>query len=141
MRRSILGLDAFLPAAENEEALLRSEAQHAIVPGAIVEHSEFFEKLASQRLAFGGNRNVVRGPGEAADLVLTPARIAAGTRFHFEQHEIAETALVQVPGGAQARHAAADDDDRNFDLALGGGERDAIAQTMAERERVVDEAA
>src|SRR5579872_753749 len=83
----------------------------------------------------------MRGPGETADLVLAPARIAAGLLFHFEQYEIAEAAFIQMPGGAQARHSAAHDHDRNFDLPLGRGERNAIAQAMTQGKRIVDETA
>ena len=56
----------------------------------------------------------MRGPGIRGDLVLAPARVAAGLRFHFEQHEIAEPAFVQPPRRAQSGHAAADDHDREI---------------------------
>ena len=102
--------------AVDEQALLRVEAQHALIPFAVAEHAELFEQLARQRFAFGGHGNIVRGPGKFRDFVLAPARIAAGLLLHFEQHEIVKAALVQMPGGIQSGHAAADDHDRNAQL-------------------------
>ena len=107
-------LDAFLPAAVKIQPLLRSEAQAALVPFAVLEHAQLFEQLAHQGGARVGNRHVVRGPGIRGDLVLTPARISAGLGFHFKQHEIAKAAFVQTPRRAQSGDAAADDDDGKF---------------------------
>ena len=120
---AIFRLDAFLPTAVDEQALLRGEAQRAIVPFAVVQQPEFFEQLARQRFALGRHRHIVRRPWEPADLVFAPTRIAAGLGFHLEQHEIAKAALVEMPGGVEARHAAADDHDRNSLLPFRRGER------------------
>ena len=83
----------------------------------------------------------MRGPGISRDFVFAPARVAAGLRLHFEQHEIAEAALVQAPRRAQAGHAAADNHDRNAQLLRRRAKRRAIAQPVAQRKRIVDEPA
>jgi hypothetical protein len=48
---------------------------------------------------------------------------------------------VELPGRTQSRDAAADDDDRQALGTARRGERRAIANAMAERKSVVDEAA
>jgi hypothetical protein len=62
-------------------------------------------------------------------------------RFHFEQYEIADAALVQTPGRAQSRDASSDDHDRDALPAGGCVERGAIAETVTSGESVVHEAA
>src|SRR5271166_3420767 len=134
-------LNAFLPAAVQEEALLWIEAQNPVVPAAIAEHAQFFHQLASERFAFGGHRKVVGGPGKARDFVLSPAGIAAGLLLHFQDDEIVEAFLVEAPGGAEAGDSGADDDGRNMDFLLRRLEWGSIAQAMAHREGVVNERA
>src|ERR1700676_688734 len=78
-------------------------------------------------------------PGKARDVVLTPARVAAGLRLHFEQHEIVEAALVEMPGGAESCDASAEDDDGDARLLSRRGEGGAVPQSVAEGEGVVGE--
>ena len=83
----------------------------------------------------------MRRPGEFRNVVFTPARIAAGLPLHFEQHKIMEAALVQMPRGIQAGHAASDDHDWNAQLLRRRAKSGMIAQPMPKRKRIVDEPA
>src|SRR5260370_276840 len=106
---------------------------------AIVQQSQLLEQLPNQRGPFIRNRHIVRGPGIRRYFVLSPSRIAAGLRGHFEQREIVEAGLIEPPCRAQACHSSAHDHQRNLDLALGCRKRRAIPQTMSERMRFIYE--
>src|SRR5580700_1058265 len=81
----------------------------------------------------------MRGPGIAADFVLTRPRVAAGGVVHLQQNEVAEPAFLQTPGSAQAGDTAADDYERNALFARCGGNGRTIADLMAAHERVIHE--
>ena len=116
-------LDAVLPAAVEEEALLRRETEVALFPLAIFQDAEIFEEFADV-FGFGaGHGDVVRGPGVGGDFVFAPAGVAAGLGIHFEENEIGEAAFAQTPGGAQSGDAAANDDDWEFFDALRRAEK------------------
>src|SRR5579872_5420268 len=111
------GLDAFLPAAVEEEALLRGEAEIALVPDSVLQNAEIFKEFADVNGFWAGDGNVVRGPGVGGDFVFAPASVAAGVVVHFEEDEIAEAAFAEAPCGGESGDAAADDDDsRLFDF-------------------------
>src|SRR5580704_1197779 len=133
------GLDAFLPAAVEEEALLRGEAEIALVPDSVLQDAEIFEQFADVNGFWAGDGNIVRGPGVGGDFVFAPAGVAAGGVVHFEEHEVGEAAFAEAPRGAEAGDSTADDDDGEF---FGFGwrlERGVVAELVAELGGFVDE--
>src|SRR5215475_7383505 len=98
LREADRRLEAFLPAAEKKEALLRREHQRALVPTAIFENTQVFKKLPDIDGFGSGNWNVVGGPRISAGLVFAPTRVPTSLRVHFEQDEVVKAALVQAPG-------------------------------------------
>ena len=141
LREADGGLEAVLPAAVEEKALLRSETEIALFPLAIFQDAEIFEEFANV-FGFGtGDGDVVRGPGIGGDFVFAPAGVAAGLGIHFQQNEIGEAAFAEAPGGAESGDAAANDDDRKFFDALRRRKRGAVAQEVAHLEGIVDERA
>ena len=118
------GLDAFLPAAVEEEALLRREAEIALVPDAVLQDAEIFEEFADVDCFGAGDGDVVRGPWVGGDFVFAPAGVAAGGVVHFEEDEVGEAAFAEAPRGAEAGDSAADDDDWGiFRFWLASGKR------------------
>jgi hypothetical protein len=135
------GLKAVLPPTVEKEALLRREAEVALLPLAIFQDAEIFEEFADVFGLGTWDGNIVRGPGIGGDFVFAPASVASSLRIHFEQNEIGEAAFAQAPGSAQAGYAAADNYDRKFLDVLGGRKRRAVAQEMTHLKGIVDEGA
>jgi hypothetical protein len=135
------GLDAFLPPAIEEEALLRGEAEIALVPDSILQDAKIFKEFADVDGFGSGDRNVVRGPRVGGDFVFAPAGVAAGVVVHFEEDEVGEAAFAEAPCGAEAGDSAADDDDGEFFGFGWRGERGVVAELVAELGGFVDEGA
>src|SRR5439155_11129426 len=135
------GLDAFLPAAVEEEALLRRKSEIALFPLAIFQYAEIFEEFANAHGFRPGDRHVMRSPGIRGEFVLAPAGVAAGLLIHFKKDKISETAFAETPGGTEASDSPADNGDGDFFDALCTGECGAVAQEMAHLERIVDKRA
>src|SRR5579859_2555039 len=88
------GLDAFLPTAVKEEALLRGEAEIALVPDSVLQNAEIFKEFADVNGFRAGDGDVVRGPGVGGDFVFAPAGVAAGVVVHFKEDEIGEATFT-----------------------------------------------
>src|SRR5437763_7963249 len=70
-------------------------------------------------------------PREARNLVLTPTRVPARLRLHFEKNEIVEAHFIQMPGCAQTGHASANDDDGHARLPGGPAELAAVPEAVS----------
>ena len=130
-----------MPAAVEEEALLGREAEVALVPDAVLEDAEIFEKFADVDRFGAGDGDVVRGPWVGGDFVFAPAGVAAGSVVHFEEDEVGEAAFTETPCGAEASDAAADNHDGEF-FGFGWRRgRGVVAELVAELGGFVDEGA
>ena len=125
-----LGLEAGLPFALREQALLRREAEGALVPSRVGEHAELAKQLAGERGSRTRHGDVVRGPRIARDRVLAAARVAARLALELEQNEVAKAATIELPRRAQSGDAATDDHDGHAHRATRCGHRYAVAQPM-----------
>src|SRR6266568_4415632 len=132
-------LDAFLPAAVEKQTLLRRKSEITFFPSAILENTEIFEEFADVFGLRAGYRNVMRGPRVDGDFVFAPAGVAAGLGVHFQKNKIAEAALAKTPSGAESADSAANNDHREFFIALRGWKRGTVAQEMANLKRIVEE--
>src|SRR5262245_50131044 len=65
--RADFGLQSVLPAAMQEQTLLRRKAQAPLVPLSIFQNPEFCKKFSHECCTQVGNRDVVRRPGVSRD--------------------------------------------------------------------------
>jgi hypothetical protein len=128
-----------------EEPLARLVAQVALVPLAAFQQAELAAQLARQLLPGVGHGQIVGRPWVGGDAVFAPARVAPGLLLHLEDQKIAVAAAKKLPRGAQAGHAAADDDRFDSRGAPRGGEARPVAKAVPGirpfRVRLEDEAA
>src|SRR5205807_5591998 len=117
------GLDAFLPTAVEEEALLRRKSEITLFPLAIFQYAEIFEEFANAHGFRPWDWHVMRSPGIRGEFVLAPAGVAAGLLIHFEKDKVGEAALAKAPSGAETGDSPADDGNGDVlgGLCCGGG--------------------
>jgi hypothetical protein len=134
-------LETGLPLALREQALLRREAERALVPTGVGEHAQLAKQLARERGSWTRHGDVVRGPRIARHRILATTRIAPRLALELEQNEVAEAAPIELPRGAQTGDAAADDHDGHAHRATRCGRRCAIAQAVPDGGALVDPSA
>src|SRR5439155_240306 len=129
-------LQTVLPCAVQEQALLRIEAEIALLPLPVAEDAELLEKLPDEHRPTAGDRHIMRAPGVRGDLVLAPARVPTGALLHLHNHKVAEPALVEPPGGREPGDTAPDNDERYARRTLRRGEGgEALRTAVARRAR------
>src|SRR5690348_13328376 len=74
----------------------------------------------------------MRSPRKGRDLVAAAERIAARTRFQFEQREITKPASLELPRRGQSSNAAADHNNAGLG-SVRNGRQLSISQGMPER--------
>ena len=98
------------PLPVDEDPFLRRMAQ---VPWVVdrfavwsvgLDQPHLVQELSHRGRLRGGHRQIVCAPRVGGHLVLSPACVAAGVFFQFEEREVVEAAFGQFPGGGQARH-------------------------------------
>src|SRR5205807_3060249 len=102
-----VGFDTFLPAPVKKEALLGRKAEIAFIPLAVFVDAKIGKQLTHIFGLLAGYGDIVRRPRIRGNVVFSPTGITSGLVVHLQQQEVAETPLLQSPGGAQAGHAAA----------------------------------
>ena len=127
--------------AVDEQPLLRGEAQRAFVPFAIAKHAELFEQLAYQRFALGGHGNIVRGPRILRNFVFAPTRIAAGLRSISSSTKSRKPRLSRCQAAFSPAMPPPTITMGTRSCRAGARNARVIAQAMAQRKRIVDEAA
>ena len=127
----------FAPPAVHEQPLLGGVAQVArvvdrlSVRAGVQDQTHLGDQLPGRGCLGSGDRQVVRAPGKARDVVLAPPRVASRLRLELEHHEVAHAAARELPRRGQSRDARPHDDHGDVvDLPrLGPG---AVPQPMSE---------
>ena len=135
-RQSNFGLKAILPAAMNEEPLLRAMAEMPLIEFAVHHQTDFFKEFAHQRRLAVRDRDIVRAPRISRNRVLAVTGIAARLLLHLEQHKVPIAALVQPPRSRKSRHSRADNHQWNFALFCCNRECAMVAELMPKRKGI-----
>src|SRR5205807_10216624 len=93
-RKADIGLNAFLPAPVEKQALLGRKTEMTFIPFAIFVNTQIGKQLARVFRLLAGDRDIVGSPGISRNVVFSPAGITSRIEIHLQQNKIGETALL-----------------------------------------------